>query len=149
MDISARVIGDVVVEAGASVWPLAVLRADSAAVRIGAKAAVLDMALVEAPAGYPVSIAEEALISHRAVIHGAHVQPRALVGIGAIVLDGAVISSGSVIGAGSVVPPGTTIPPNSLVMGMPGKVVRTTTEEERALILKQIGELYSKSRLYR
>jgi carbonic anhydrase/acetyltransferase-like protein (isoleucine patch superfamily) len=94
-------------------------------------------------------IGEEALISHRVVIHGAQVQKRALVGIGAIVLDGAVISSGSIIGAGAVIAPGTTIPANSLVMGTPGKVVRETTEEERAHILKQVQELYTKSRQYR
>jgi carbonic anhydrase/acetyltransferase-like protein (isoleucine patch superfamily) len=149
VDRSARIIGDVTMEEGVSVWPMVVLRADSAAIHIGRNAAVLDLSLVEAPTGHPVTIAEEALISHRAVVHGAQVLGRVLVGIGAIILDGAVISSGSIIGAGSVVPPGTRIPPNSLVMGMPGKVVRETTEEERALILAQIKELYTKSRLYK
>lgn len=149
VDRSARIIGDVTLEEGVSVWPMAVLRADSAAIFIGRKAAVLDLSLVEAPIGHPVMIGEEALISHRVVIHGAQVQKRALVGIGAIVLDGAVISSGSIIGAGAVIAPGTTIPANSLVMGTPGKVVRETTEEERAHILKQVQELYTKSRQYR
>jgi carbonic anhydrase/acetyltransferase-like protein (isoleucine patch superfamily) len=149
VDRSARIIGDVTLEEGVSVWPMAVLRADSAAIFIGRKTSILDLSLVEAPTGHPVIIDEEALISHRVVIHGAQVQKRALIGIGAIVLDGAVISSGSIIGAGSVVAPGTTIPANSLVMGTPGKVVRETTEEERALILKQIDELYTKSRQYK
>jgi len=102
------------VEKGASIWPMAVLRASNAQIRIGRGAAVLDLALLEAPEGHPVLVEEEALISHGAIIHGARVQSRALVGIGAIVLDGAVISSGSIIGAGSVIPPGTKIPPNSL-----------------------------------
>lgn len=149
IDRSARIIGDVIIEEGVSVWPLVVLRADSAPIYIKTSAAILDLSLVEAPTGYSVMIGEEALISHRAVIHGAHVQKRALVGIGAIVLDGAIISSGSIVGAGSVVKPGTRIPPNSLVMGMPGKIVRETTEAERALILEQIRELYSKSRRYK
>ncbi|MBP1734283.1 MAG: gamma carbonic anhydrase family protein [Deltaproteobacteria bacterium] len=149
VDRSARIIGDVTLEEGVSVWPMAVLRADSAAIFIGRKATILDLSLVEAPTGHPVIIDEEALISHRVVIHGAQVQKRALIGIGAIVLDGAVISSGSIIGAGSVVAPGTTIPANSLVMGTPGKVIRETTEEERALVLKQIDELYTKSRQYK
>jgi carbonic anhydrase/acetyltransferase-like protein (isoleucine patch superfamily) len=149
VDPSARIIGDVTIEEGVSIWPMTVLRADSGAIHIGRKAAVLDLSLVEAPAGHPVMIDDKALISHRAVIHGAHIQGSTLIGIGAIILDGAVISSGSVIGAGSVIPPGTRIPPNSLVMGIPGRVVRETTEKERALILEQIRELYAKSRYYK
>lgn len=146
IDVSVRIIGDVQVEKDASIWPMAVLRASNAQIRIGRGAAVLDLALLEAPEGHPVLVEEEALISHGAIIHGARVQSRALVGIGAIVLDGAVISSGSIIGAGSVIPPGTKIPPNSLVLGVPGKVVRETTPQERQGILEQLTELYEKSR---
>lgn len=149
VDRSARVIGDVIINKGANIWPMAVLRADSAEIIIGRNAAILDLVLIEAPAGFPVTIEMEALISHRAVIHGAQVKSGALVGIGSIILDGAIISSGSIIGAGSLVPPGTRIPPNSLVMGMPGKIVRETTEDERARILAQINELYAKSRHYK
>jgi len=149
VDHSARIIGDVVIDKGANIWPMAVLRADSAEIMVGRKAAILDLALVEAPEGFPVIIEMEALISHRAVVHGAQVKSGVLVGIGSIVLDGAIISSGSIIGAGSVVPPGTRIPPNSLVMGMPGKIVRETTEDERARIIAQINYLYAKSRHYK
>ena len=149
VDRSARIIGDVIIDKGANIWPMAVLRADSAEIMVGRNAAILDHALVEAPEGFPVIIEMEALISHHAVIHGAQVKSGALVGIGSIILDGAIIYSGSIIGAGSVVPPGTRIPPNSLVMGMPGKIVRETTEDERARILVQINELYAKSRHYK
>ena len=149
VDRTARIIGDVIIKEGVSIWPMVVIRADSEKIRIKKNSAILDFSLVEAPTKHPVMIDEEALISHRVVIHGAHVQKRALIGIGAIILDGAVISSGSIIGAGSVVPPGTIIPPNSLVMGMPGKIVRETTREERAFILKQVQELYAKSRCYK
>jgi carbonic anhydrase/acetyltransferase-like protein (isoleucine patch superfamily) len=128
---------------------MVVLRADSTAIYIKRSAAILDLSLVEAPTGYSVTIDEEALISHKAVIHGAFIHKRALIGIGAIILDGSVVSSGSIVGAGSVVTPGTRIPPNSLVMGMPGRVVRETTEAERAFILEQIQELYTKSRYYK
>jgi carbonic anhydrase/acetyltransferase-like protein (isoleucine patch superfamily) len=149
VDRSARIIGDVTLEEGVNVWPMAVIRADSSPVHIGRNAAVLDHSLVEAPEGYPVFIDEEALVSHRVVIHGAHVQERALVGIGAIVLDGAVISSGSIVAAGSLVAPGTKIPPNSLIMGIPGKVIRETTEGERDFILAQVRGLVIKSRKYK
>lgn len=149
VDRTARIIGDVIIEEGVSIWPMVVIRADSEKIRIKKNSAILDFSLVEAPTKHPVMIDEEALISHRVVIHGAHVQKGALIGIGAIILDGAVISSGSIIGVGSVVPPGTIIPPNSLVMGMPGKIVRETTGDEQAFILKQVQELYAKSRYYK
>jgi carbonic anhydrase/acetyltransferase-like protein (isoleucine patch superfamily) len=149
IDLSARIIGDVTIEEGASIWPMAVIRADSSPIYIGRNAAVLDLSLVEAPAGYPVIIDDEALISHRVVIHGAHVQKGALVGIGSIILDGAFISSGSIVAAGSVVAPGTKLPPNSLVMGIPGRIVRETTDKERGLVFEQMHELYTKSRQYK
>ncbi len=149
VDRTARIIGDVTIEGGVSIWPMVVIRADSEAICIKKNSAILDLSLVEAPTKYPVMIDEETLISHRAVIHGAYVQKGALIGIGAIILDGAVISSGSIIGAGTVVPPGTNIPPNSLVIGMPGKIVRETTGEERDFILEQIRELHAKSRQYK
>lgn len=148
MDSSARLLGEVEVAEEASVWPLAVLRADSEAIRVGRRAAVLDLALVEAPEGLPVEIGEEAIVSHGAKIHGAVIEPRSLVGIGAIVLDGAVVSRGCIIGAGALVPPRSVIPPDSLVLGVPGRVVRNTTEEERAGIMAQVEELLRKSRIY-
>lgn len=148
VDISARVIGDVIIAAGASIWPGAVLRADSDTVRIGERSAILDLALVEAPEGHPAVVEEEALISHGAIIHGAFVAARSLVGIGAIILDGAIIGEGSIIAAGSLVPPGTDMPPNSLVVGSPGKRIRETTAEERENILKQLHGLFKKSRAY-
>jgi len=148
VDISARIIGAVELAQGCSVWPLAVLRADAAEISLGARSAVLDLALVEAPEGCPAVIGQEAIISHGAMIHGARIEARVLVGIGAVVLDGAVIGSGSLIGAGSLVTPGAVIPPDSLVLGSPGKVVRSTTPEERRTIMAQVEELYRKSRVY-
>jgi carbonic anhydrase/acetyltransferase-like protein (isoleucine patch superfamily) len=146
VDVSVRIIGDVRVEQGASIWPMAVLRADAEMIHVGRGAAILDHALLEAPEGHPVRIGDEALVSHGAIIHGAQIESQSLVGIGAIILDGARVSTGSIIGAGSVVPPGTEIPPGSLVLGVPGKIVRATTAKERASIRDQIQELHEKSR---
>lgn len=148
VDISARVIGEVGIEEGASVWPMAVIRADSAPIRVGQGSAILDLALLEAPEGFPVEIGPSSIVSHSAVVHGATVETRALVGIGAIVLDGAVVSSGSIVAAGAVVPPKMRIPPDSLVMGAPARVVRETTAEERRRIAEQVEELLRKSRMY-
>ncbi len=146
IDISARLIGDVRIDHDASVWPMAVLRTDSAGIEVGPGAAILDLALLEAPEGSPVKIAAEALVSHGAVVHGARVESRALVGIGAIVLDGSSIGTGSIVGAGSVVSPGTQIPPNSLVLGVPGRIIRETTPQERQNVVDQLADLHRKSR---
>ena len=148
VDISARIIGQVEMAAGSSVWPCAVLRADTNYIRLGEKAAVLDLALVESPEKFPVEIGPGALVSHRAAVHGAIIEPNSLVGIGAIVLDGARIGEGSIIGAGAVVPPGRQIPPNSLVLGIPGKIIRQTTPDDHENLKSQIAELYEKSRQY-
>ena len=148
MDVSARIIGDVTIARGCSVWPMAVIRADSASIRIGIRSAVLDLALIEAPKGHPVLLEDEVLVSHGAMVHGASIETGVLVGIGAILLDGVHIAAGSIIGAGSLVTAGTRIPPCSLVLGSPGKVIRQTTEQERENIRLQIAELFEKSRSF-
>ena len=148
MDVSARIIGDVTIARGCSVWPMAVIRADSAPLRIGIRSAVLDLALIEAPKGHPVLLEDEVLVSHGAMVHGASIETGVLVGIGAILLDGVHIAAGSIIGAGSLVTAGTRIPPCSLVLGSPGKVIRQTTEQERENIRLQIAELFEKSRSF-
>jgi carbonic anhydrase/acetyltransferase-like protein (isoleucine patch superfamily) len=145
VDISARIIGDVNVEDGASIWPMAVLRADSDSITVERFSAVLDLALLEAPRGHPVRIREKSIVSHGSIIHGAEIQSHVLIGIGAIILEDVVISRGSIIGAGSVVTSGTRIPANSLVLGVPARVVRQTTVEERSKISEQIEELRQKS----
>ncbi len=148
VDISARIIGDVVIHEGASIWPMVVLRADTSKIVIGRRAVISDFAFIESPEGYPVKIEEEALVSHGAKIHGAHIGSRSLVGIDAIVLDGAVISPGSIIGAGSFIAAGAFVPPDSLVMGIPGRVIREIKPAERDNIQRQIELLYEKSRKY-
>jgi carbonic anhydrase/acetyltransferase-like protein (isoleucine patch superfamily) len=148
VDPSARIIGSASIAEGVSIWPMAVIRADSSYITIGRHAAILDCAFVESPEGYPVVIEAEALISHGAIIHGACIESHSLVGIGAIVLDGALISSGSIIAAGSFIPAGARIPPNSLVMGTPGRVIREVKPGELANTKKQIELVYQKSRKY-
>lgn len=148
VDVSARIIGNVVLDEGSSVWPMAVLRADSAHIHVGRHAAILDFAFIESPEGLPVNIGEEVLIGHGAIVHGALIESRCLIGIGAIILDGAVISSGSIIGAGSFIAAKAHIPPNSLVMGTPGRVVREVKPGERDNLIHQIKTIYTKSRQY-
>jgi len=125
------VIGRVVLAANVSVWPTAVIRADSEVVRIGAGSNVQDGAVVHADPGVPAMIGERVAIGHRAIVHGATVEDDCLIGMGAIVLNGARVGRGSLVGAGAVCKEGMIIPPDSLVLGLPGRVVRETTTEMR------------------
>jgi carbonic anhydrase/acetyltransferase-like protein (isoleucine patch superfamily) len=126
----AWVVGDVVLEAGASVWFNAVLRGDSDAVRVGRNTNVQDGAVLHTDPGFPCLVGEECTVGHGAVVHGCRVGRRSLVGMGAIVLSGAEVGEESVVAAGAVVPPGTAHPPRSLLMGAPARRVRELTEED-------------------
>jgi len=146
IDPSSRIIGDVLLKRGCSIWPLCVLRADSNQIVIQEEAAVLDKVLIEAPAKNPVVVGRRALISHGAILHGCTVQEGALVGIGVIILD---VGKGSVIGAGGVVSPQMVIPENSLVLGIPGRVIRTLKPDEVQKTSSQVDEVRKKANQYR
>lgn len=149
VDVSARIIGRVVLDAGVTVWPGAVLRADDEEIRVGRGSALLDLCLLEAPKGHPVIVEPGALVSHQACLHGAVVRSGALVGIGATVLDGAEVGEGALIGAGAVVPPRMRIPAGMLALGTPAKVVRELSEAERGLVARQLADLSDKAAVYR
>ena len=149
IDPFARLIGNIRIADGASIWPGAVLRADESEIAIGARSAILDQCLLESPGGRPVIVAADVLISHKACLHGARVDTGALVGIGAIVLDGAVIGSHALVAAGAVVPPKAQIPPKMLVMGQPAKPVRLLKDSEIANVYTQLALLSEKAALYR
>lgn len=136
---AAHVIGDVTLGARASVWPTAVLRGDSAPIVVGAESNLQDAVILHVDRGVPCTIGARVAVGHRAIIHGATVHDDCLIGMGAIVLNGAVIGSGSIVGAGALVTEGMIVPPNSLVLGIPGRVVRPTTPEERERIAKTVA----------
>jgi len=148
IDPSARLIGDVLLESGVSIWPLALLRADSNRIVVGEQSAILDKVLIESPKDHPVVIGRKVLVSHGAILHGCTVREGATIGIGAIVLDGAEIGKGAIVGSGSLVPPGTKIPDDTLVLGLPAKEVRTLDEADRKRAQAQVAEVYEKSRKY-
>jgi carbonic anhydrase/acetyltransferase-like protein (isoleucine patch superfamily) len=135
---AAHVIGDVTLGARASVWPTAVLRGDTAAIVVGEDSNVQDGAILHVDRGVPCTIGARVAIGHRAVVHGATVEDECLIGMGAIVLNRVVVGSGSIVGAGAVCTEGLLVPPNSLVLGVPGRVVRETTDAERARIAKTV-----------
>ncbi len=148
VDRSARIIGRVTLEQGSSIWPGAVLRAYEATISVGRDSAILDLCLVEAPAGHPVRIEPGSIVSHGACVHGATIKRGALIGIGAIVLDGAVVGEGALVGAGALVPPGMEIPAGMLVLGQPGKAIRELKPAERDNITSQVKELRAKAGRY-
>ncbi|MGZ4649429.1 MAG: gamma carbonic anhydrase family protein [Kineosporiaceae bacterium] len=130
----AVLAGAVTLAADTSVWYGAVVRADTETITIGARTNLQDGVVVHADPGYPVTVGTGASVGHRAVLHGCTIGDDVLVGMGAVVLNAARIGSGSLIAAGSVVLEGTDVPPGSLVAGVPGRVRRELTEEERAAV---------------
>jgi carbonic anhydrase/acetyltransferase-like protein (isoleucine patch superfamily) len=131
---TATVIGDVTIGKDSSVWFSAVLRGDAAPISIGDGTNVQDNAVIHVDQEAPTSIGRRVTIGHGAIVHSAKIDDHVLIGMGAIILSRAVIGTHSIIAAGSVVPEGREIPPRSLVMGVPGKVVRHVTDEEVAQI---------------
>ncbi|MDQ1021209.1 carbonic anhydrase/acetyltransferase-like protein (isoleucine patch superfamily) [Streptomyces afghaniensis] len=128
---TASVIGNVTLGVGASVWYGAVLRGDVETISVGASSNVQDNCTLHADLGFPVTVGERVSIGHNAVVHGATVEDDCLIGMGATVLNGAVIGAGSLVAAQALVPQGMVVPPGSLVAGVPAKVKRPLTEEER------------------
>jgi carbonic anhydrase/acetyltransferase-like protein (isoleucine patch superfamily) len=120
----ARIIGDVEVGESSSVWFNTVIRGDILPIRIGRRTNVQDGCILHTKDGFPLTLGNEVTVGHGVTAHGCTVSDLCLLGIGCVVLDGALIGRGSVIGSGAVVPPGTVIPPHSLVMGVPGRVVK-------------------------
>ncbi len=130
----AFVCGDVSIKANASVWPFVVIRGDTERIEVGEDSNIQDGTIVHADHGFPTIIGDRVGIGHRAIIHGAIIEPDSLVGMGAILLNGVRVGTGSIIAAGAVCKEGMQIPPNSMVMGVPGRVVRETTAVERERI---------------
>lgn len=131
---TAYVAGDVVLGDNVTVMHHVVIRGDIAPIRIGARVNVQDGVIVHTPHGVPLDVAEDVGIGHRAVVHCRRIGARTLVGIGSILLDNAEIGSRCVIAAGAVVPPGMHVPDESVVMGVPGKIVRSTTPRDLEII---------------
>jgi carbonic anhydrase/acetyltransferase-like protein (isoleucine patch superfamily) len=130
----AFVCGDVTLGARVSVWPTAVIRGDTASISIGADSNVQDGTVVHVDHGVPTIIGERVAIGHRAILHGCTVEDDCLIAMGAILLNGVTVGTGSIVGAGALCTEGMRIPPNSLVVGVPARVVKQTTPEMRARI---------------
>jgi len=135
VDASAQVIGDVHIGAESSVWMNVVIRGDVHRIRIGRRSNIQDLTMVHVMRDtHPTTIGDEVTVGHSACLHGCTIEDRVLIGMGATLLNGAYIGADSIVAAGSLVTEGTRIPPRSLVMGRPGQVKRSLSDDEVAEI---------------
>lgn len=139
IDPACMVLGDVVLGDDCSVWPMAVIRGDMHRIRIGARTSVQDGSVLHIthasdfnPDGFPLTIGDDVTIGHRAILHGATLGNRILVGMGAIVMDGAVVEDEVIIAAGAVVTPGKRLEGGHVYAGNPARALRPIKEAERA-----------------
>lgn len=150
IDLSAQIIGDVVIGERSSVWLNVSIRGDVNYIRIGDETSVQDNTVLHVDHDfYPLLIGNRVTIGHRAVLHGCEVGDGVLIGIGAIVLNGAKIGPGAVIAAGALVPERMEVPPNSLVMGTPAKVRREVTAEEQVRFRKNCDNYIRITAIYK
>lgn len=129
---TARVIGDVRLADGVSVWYGAVLRGDMAPITVGARTNLQDLCVLHCDWERDLVIGSDVTVGHGAIVHARRVGDTCLIGMGSILLGGAEIGDGCLVGAGAVVREGAKIPPRSVVVGVPGKVIGATTDAQLA-----------------
>ena len=125
----ANLIGKVVLEPGASVWFCATLRGDIEPITVGRGSNIQENCVLHTDIGFPLTIGPDCTIGHKAMLHGCTIGENSLIGMGATVLNGAKVGRNCLIGAHALIPEGREIPDGSLVMGAPGKVVRTLDDD--------------------
>jgi carbonic anhydrase/acetyltransferase-like protein (isoleucine patch superfamily) len=135
----AVIVGNVRLAPRSSVWYNAVLRAEAEPIVLGEDSNLQDTVVCHVDGGFPLTIGRGVSVGHGAVLHGCTVENDCLIGMGASVLNGAVIGAGSLVAAGAVVLEGTIVPPGSLVAGVPGKVRRELSDDERDGIKRNAG----------
>jgi carbonic anhydrase/acetyltransferase-like protein (isoleucine patch superfamily) len=144
----AVVLGDVTILAEASVWFGAVVRGDTAPIRIGRQTNVQDGCILHADPGFPCTLGDRVTLGHGAIVHGATVEDDCLIGMRAVVMNGAKVGRGSIVAVGSVVTEGMEIPSGSIAMGQPAKVKREVTERDRERIRHAAEHYVAAGRAY-
>jgi carbonic anhydrase/acetyltransferase-like protein (isoleucine patch superfamily) len=149
VDETAQVIGDVWIGDHSSLWMNAVVRGDVHFIRIGAHTNIQDNCVVHVfKDKHPTHVGDHVTVGHGAILHGCRIDSHCLIGMGAVILNGAHVGSDSIIAAGAVVAEGAVIPAGSLVMGVPGKVKRPLTDEEKASISTYSSNYYTYKETY-
>ena len=133
---SAELIGNVITGENVSVWFGAILRGDNEPIRIGRNSNIQDNAVLHNDVGVPLTLGNDVTVGHAAMLHGCTIGDGTLIGMKACVLNRAVIGKYCLIGANSLIPEGKEIPDRSLVVGSPGRILRTLTDEEVARLVE-------------
>ncbi len=141
----AVIIGDVTIHEGASIWYNAVVRGDVAPIVIGRRTNIQDNCTLHVDADAPLTIDDECTVGHNAVVHGATLGNRVLVGINAVVLSHAEIGAETIIGANALVSEHKQMPGGTLIIGVPAQVKRELNEAERAHLLKSAEGYYERA----
>ena len=145
----ATIIGDVVLEEGANVWPGAVLRGDNEPIRIGANTNIQEGAVLHADPGTPLTVGANVSIGHQAMLHGCTVNDGSLIGIQAVVMNNAVIGRDSLVGAGAIVAEGKTFPDRALILGAPARMLRELTDEDIASMHANAADYVKRQEMYK
>jgi carbonic anhydrase/acetyltransferase-like protein (isoleucine patch superfamily) len=147
---TAQIIGDVEIGEDSSVWFNAVVRGDVNYITIGKRTNVQDNSVLHVTHDtHPLIIGDDVTIGHSVTLHGCTIKGRSLIGMGAVILDGAVVEEDTVLGAGALVTENMVVPSGSLVVGVPGKVRRELTSEERGELLQSARNYIDYSNAYR
>lgn len=127
---SADLMGAVTIEKDASIWYQVVIRADDEPVTIGPRSNIQDGTIIHIDSSCPTIIGQGVTVGHRAIVHGACIADHVMISMGAIILSGALIGEHSIIGAGALVTEKMDVPPRSLVLGVPGRIIKSVTNDQ-------------------
>ncbi len=145
----ATLVGDITLEADASIWFQVVIRAENDRVRIGEGSNVQDGSVLHVDPGYPLTLGRMVSVGHKVMLHGCTIGDGSLVGINSVIMNGAKIGKGTLVGANTLVPEGKEIPDGVLVLGSPGRVVRELTREQRDYLVTVAHGYIERGRYYR
>ncbi|QDQ00652.1 gamma carbonic anhydrase family protein [Lysinibacillus fusiformis] len=143
------IIGDVSIDEESSIWFNAVLRGDEDTISIGKRCSIQDNATIHLFEGAPVIVEDDVTVGHQVVLHGCKIGRRTIVGMGSVILDYAEIGEECIIGANTLITQGTKIPPRSLVVGSPGKIIRTLQDKDFELIQLSIDTYVQKGKEFK
>jgi carbonic anhydrase/acetyltransferase-like protein (isoleucine patch superfamily) len=145
----ASIIGSVVLENDVSIWFKVVIRAENDRITIGEGCNIQDASVLHVDPGYPMTLGRSVSVGHKAMLHGCTIGEGSLIGINSVIMNGARIGRGTLIGANTLIAEGKEIPDGVLVLGSPGKIVRSLKQEERDYLLEVASGYVERSRFYK
>jgi len=145
---SAYIIGDVEIGVDSSIWFNAVVRAEVESIKIGSETSIQDCCVLHTDTNHKVTVGDRVTVGHGAILHGCEIASNCIIGIGARILNGAKVGEWCIIGSGAVVTENSEIPPYSLALGIPARVVRSITEDDRKRITESAAAYLQLKKFY-